>query len=154
MIQESHDPEGDWHVAEAAAYHATRKSFDLLFVYLGYTDSMGHDFGWMSKEYIAAISNADRCVEHILEAIKKTGRDVIALVGTDHGGHERSHGTEMEEDMTIPWILSGTGVPKVELNGQVHIYDTAPTLAAILNLPLPKDWDGRPIADALPRTIS
>ena len=66
---------------------------------------------------------------------------------SDHGGHERSHGTEADEDMTIPWVLSGGDVPKQELNGQVSIIDTAPTLAGLLGISQPREWDGRPVLE-------
>src|SRR2546425_7094759 len=29
---------------------------------------------------------------------------------SDHGGHGRSHGTEVGEDMRIPWVIAGPGV--------------------------------------------
>lgn len=150
MIQESHDADGDWHVAEAAAHYIPAKRLDLAFVYLGFTDTSGHDHGWMSEPYMAAIEEADRCIAHILAAAESTGRGCIALVHSDHGGHERHHGTEMVEDMLIPWILSGPGIPQRELNGSVRIFDTAPTIAAVLGLPQPGEWDGRAIAEALP----
>ena len=151
MVNDSHEPDGDWNVAVAAADHIAKKELDLIFVYFGYTDSMGHDHGWMTDEYVDAISEADRCIGHVIQAVEAKVKESIIFVGTDHGGHDRHHGTEMEEDMTIPWIIAGSGIPKAELNGQVRLYDTAPTIATLLGLPLPREWDGRPIEEVLPR---
>lgn len=149
MVNDSHDDEGDWHVALGASSFIASRSFDLIFVYLGCTDSAGHDFGWMSDPYIQAISEADRCIGHVLDALAKTDRETIVLVGTDHGGHDRHHGTEVPEDMTIPWIISGPGIAAGEIKSEVRLYDTAPTMAALLGLPLPREWDGRPIPEVV-----
>ena len=123
--------------------------FDFLFVYFGRTDSMGHAHGWMTEPYIDAISHADLCLTWVLDALRESRQEVTVLVQSDHGGHERTHGTEMDEDMLIPWILSGKGVKPGELTGEVRIFDTCPTLAHLLGLNPAKEWDGRIIREAL-----
>jgi predicted AlkP superfamily pyrophosphatase or phosphodiesterase len=145
MIQESHFPDGDGHVADAVVEHVARRPFDFLFVYLGFTDTTGHDHGWMTEPYIDAISTADACIGRILEALNADGEEPVVLVTSDHGGHERCHGTDTEEDMTIPWVLAGPGIPHCELNGDVSIVDVAPTLAALMGLPAPREWDGKAV---------
>jgi predicted AlkP superfamily pyrophosphatase or phosphodiesterase len=105
-------PEGDRQVAEYAVEGVKRWDLDFLMVYFGWPDACAHQFGWMSKEYLDAVSNADACIGRVLNAIKELGRaeETTTLVLSDHGGHGRSHGTEMDEDMTIPWIMHGRGV--------------------------------------------
>lgn len=149
MVNDSHDANGDWNVALGVAEYIEKRPLDLIFVYLGCTDSAGHDYGWMSEPYIAAIGDADRCIGRVLEALTDRGHEVIAFVGTDHGGHDRHHGTEADEDMTIPWMVSGPGIPAGEIASEVRIYDTAPTIASLLGLPLPREWDGRPIPEVV-----
>jgi arylsulfatase A-like enzyme len=76
--------------------------------------------------------------------------ETVTLVVSDHGGHGRSHGTDCDEDMTIPWILHGPGVrPGTALDGGIRIYDTCPTLAHLLGLPASPAWDGRVVDEAL-----
>jgi len=145
MVNDSHDVDGDWNVALGVESYIEKRPLDLIFVYLGCTDSAGHDFGWMTDPYIHAISDADKCIGRVLSALDKTGREVITFIGTDHGGHDRHHGTEMAEDMTIPWMICGPGIPVGEIEKDVRIFDTAPTIAKLLGLPLPAEWDGRPI---------
>lgn len=138
-------PEGDWVVAEAAARHAREGAFDLMFVYLGHTDQCGHDNGWMSEPYLKAIAHADRCVRHVLDACQAAGPHV-AIVLSDHGGHERTHGTDSDEDMTVPWIANGEGVRKGWIiERQVRLFDTAPTVASLLGIELHGQWEGRAI---------
>lgn len=149
FVQDAHRPEGDWRVAKAAAAHIAEEPFDFLFVYLGYTDECGHKHGWMTPPYLDAIANADRCIGHVLDACRQAGREPIALVQSDHGGHGRSHGTDSPDDMNIPWVLSGPGIRSGHtLNEPVFIYDTCPTLAALLDLPPARQWDGRIITEA------
>ncbi|HWL54769.1 MAG TPA: alkaline phosphatase family protein [Chthoniobacteraceae bacterium] len=124
---------------------------DLFFLYLGGTDAVGHAFGWMSDEYLQAITHADQCLGKVLGELERQGKtqDLCTLVLSDHGGHDRTHGTEMDEDMTIPWILHGPGIRRGhELTGPVRIYDTCVTLAHVLGLPMSDQWEGRVIEEA------
>jgi predicted AlkP superfamily pyrophosphatase or phosphodiesterase len=153
-IRDDQRAEGDWRIARSAAGHIDEAPFDLLFVYLGYTDAAGHKHGWMSPPYLEAITNADACIAHVLAACERNGRAPIVLVLSDHGGHGRAHGTDIPEDMTIPWVLSGPGVREGHpLESHVRIYDTCPTVAALLGLAPDDEWDGCAIEEAFtPRT--
>jgi predicted AlkP superfamily pyrophosphatase or phosphodiesterase len=147
--RDAYSPEGDQRIAAAAVACLSSEPIDFAFVYLGWTDECAHKAGWMSDEYFRAIENADACVGQVLEAVPD--RDSCAvLVQSDHGGHDRSHGTDRDEDMLIPWILSGAGVRRgVELKETVRIFDTCPTLAYLLGVPSAPEWDGRVITEAL-----
>jgi arylsulfatase A-like enzyme len=104
----------------------------------------------MSEPYLKAIANADRCVSRTLDACARNGKEPVVMLLSDHGGHDRSHGTEAPEDMTIPWILAGPGIRRTELApGSVRIYDTCTTVAALLGLPQAREWDGRIVTEAL-----
>ena len=60
------------------------------------------------------------------------------------------HGEAAAEDVTIPWIISGHGIwARRELLAPVHITDTAPTIAALLGLTAPHEWQGRVVSAAL-----
>jgi hypothetical protein len=50
--------------------------------------------------------------------------------------------------MTIPWIATGPGIRAVRLMTPVNTTDTAATAAWALGLPLPAEWDGRPVLEA------
>lgn len=153
LIADSKTEAGDLAVAEQAVAHIERQPFDFLFVYFGRTDSMGHAHGWMSAPYLEAIGHADRCLSRVFAALEQTGRSVTVLVQSDHGGHERTHGTEMDEDMLIPWILSGDRVEPGELEEPVRIFDTCITLAYLLDLRLAPEWEGRIIRSAVSPSI-
>jgi arylsulfatase A-like enzyme len=136
-------------VAESAAGYVEQIDFDLLFLYLGWPDECGHIHGWMSDPYLDAVTNADRCLGLVLDTLRRRG-EVTTLVLSDHGGHDRTHGTDREEDITIPWILNGPGVRAGRvLREPVRIYDTCPTLAHLLEVKPSVEWDGRVVEEAL-----
>jgi len=112
-------------------------------------DRAGHEFGWMSPEYLQAISNADRCVGHVLEACAQTGRPRNVLLLSDHGGHGRSHGTDCDEDMNIPWIMHGPNIKPGPIDPTLCLYDACPTLAHLLGVPRAREWDGRAAMEAI-----
>ena len=142
------DPEGDLTMARIAAQHLTAEQPDLCFVYLGVVDIAGHRHGRMSAPYIEQIGIADRAIGILLEQLDEATLldHYFILVQSDHGGHGKSHGTDLPEDLTIPWIAAGANIRQAgEIRGPVRIYDTAPTLAHVLDLPLSEEWEERPL---------
>lgn len=138
------DGVGDVLLAELAASWLSRNEVTFAFIYFGYTDTAGHDYGWMSKPYLQAIANADRCIGQVLEVLPK---DCVVIVTSDHGGHRQTHGTDCDEDMTTPLIISGPSFipPDHTIERQVNITDIAPTITNLLGLASPTEWVGAAI---------
>ncbi len=109
MCDTSHDFDGDLAVGDAAVAALTNHPADFSFVYFGHTDAVGHDHTWMSDEYLAAIGRADVQVGRVVDALSN-GATVI--VTADHGGHDRTHGTTMDEDMLVPIVIAGPSVTR------------------------------------------
>jgi arylsulfatase A-like enzyme len=68
----------------------------------------------------------------------------------DHGGHDRTHGTEMPEDMTIPMVFSGRRFAKGREISDLSIKDVAATVASLLEVPVAPEWEGvavKPLAE-------
>ena len=142
-------PQGDREIADAAAQYLSNNNVSFVFIYLGYTDAAGHAHGWMSETYLEAVENADAAIEKVIDTLKNKGRleDTFLIVTSDHGGHESTHGTDLPEDLIVPWIISGPGIPSgLTLEDDVHIIDTAPTVAALLEVEISKQWTGRVIS--------
>jgi len=151
-IAEAIEPGSDEWIASQAIAHREFADADFTFVYLGHTDEVGHRHGWMSQPYLNAIAGADRCISQILDAWQAAGclEHTTICVVSDHGGHERTHGTDHDDDILIPFILSGAGVERgVSLPDDIRVFDTCCTLAHILRLPQDRTWEGRIVQEAL-----
>jgi hypothetical protein len=146
MIDNVETPTGDQVLAAEAARVLVGQPFDFAFVYLGTTDTGGHAHGWMSDGYLAQVAAVDAVVARLLAELPP---DTHVLLQSDHGGHDRTHGTPAPEDMTIPWLLSGPDIkPGYTIQGPVSLLDTAPTLARLLGLKPHPNWEGRSIDEA------
>jgi predicted AlkP superfamily pyrophosphatase or phosphodiesterase len=137
---------GDRELTEAAADWLRASPSTLTFVYLGNADVAGHAYGWMSKVYLEAVANADRCVGRVLECVDER---TVVLVTSDHGGHEQVHGTDCPEDMTVPWVIAGPGVDVDHTSARpISILDVAPTVLSLLGIQVPSGMTGAPVAVA------
>lgn len=143
--------DNDTPVARVASDYLVKEQPDFCFLYLGDIDINGHLYGWMSKEYIEAIQTNDAAIGIVLAHLEQAGlKDTYTLIiHADHGGHGTDHGTEMPEDMTIPWIINGPSVkPNYVLQTQVGLCDTAATIAHLLEIERPEVWEGQPVLEA------
>lgn len=117
---------------------------DFAFLYMVDTDEKGgHDSGWMSDEYLRRISIAIDNTKRIFEAF---GDEYSIIIMADHGGHDRSHGTDMPEDMTIPLFFYG---PDFEKGGSIEnasLLDIAPTITTVMGIGSDGDWEGRSLS--------
>lgn len=123
---------------------------NILFIHFPDVDRVGHSYGWMSSYQLEAIAFVDGLIGQIVAALDKGGylNSTLLIVTADHGGHGLRHGDDSPIDRTIPWLAVGPGVPQgLTLTTHINTYDTAPTVLHALNLPIPADWDGKPILE-------
>jgi len=123
---------------------------NVLFIHLPDVDSAGHLTGWMSTGQLLAVSLADGQIGRVMNQLEAGGylENTLVLITADHGGSGTQHGSDSPEDTTIPWLAVGPGVPTgTTLSGQLIVYDTAATALHALNLPIPENWDGRPVME-------
>ena len=131
-------------VTEAAIKALAEDNLDFAFIYMGYVDEAGHANGWLSDEYIKAVNQSWDCIEKI---VRRYGDEYTIFVTADHGGHDRSHGTDMPEDMTVPLFIYNKAYESSQLEGEVSIIDIAPTIAGILGVAPDEDWEGKNLLD-------
>ncbi len=124
---------------QAIAYIPVKKP-DFVFLYLGLPDAVGHADGWMTSTYMNAVAISWKQIEQVMEVV---GDDYVVIITADHGGHDRMHGLDCPEDMTIPVFLHGNPFEAgKEIHG-VNIMDIAPTIAALLQVEPAAEWEGR-----------
>jgi predicted AlkP superfamily pyrophosphatase or phosphodiesterase len=132
---------GDLVIAGEVARYLSSDQPDFVFVYFGTVDTVGHLAGWMSTDYLIQVKRVDGALGTLLSALPG---DSTILIQSDHGGHERTHGSELPEDMTIPWVVSGPTIHRGHiLQAPVNLLDTAPTLARLLGLAPHPAWEGQ-----------
>jgi hypothetical protein len=145
-----------WGIAHAFAREWETTHYALTFIHFREPDLAGHARGWMGPDYLQAVEIVDGALGLILETIRKSGEweKTAVLVTADHGGRGRGHfepgDPKIPENVHIPWICVGPGVPPgLEIPRAIRTVDTAPTVLALLGLPVPADWDGRPVPEVL-----
>lgn len=138
-------------VVRAAADFIVEERPRLCFLHFSDGDGAGHSKGWGTPEQKQAFADADDALGTLMRTLRRAGiaeRSVV-LVSADHGGHAKTHGSALSDDMNIPWFAWGAAVrPGVALRGPVHTFDTAATALWLLGVPLPAALDGQPVREA------
>jgi bisphosphoglycerate-independent phosphoglycerate mutase (AlkP superfamily) len=81
-------------------------------------------------------------VGYAFQALDALPEGFSMVITADHGGHARTHGTEMPEDMTIPIAFYGPQWEKGKALEQIRLLDIAPTIVDMMGCEAPADWDG------------
>ena len=134
--------EANRRVTDAAIDAVRENKTDFIFLYLGWVDEAGHASGWMGEEYMRAVRSSWQDIARV-EASVPEGEEYALIVTADHGGHDRSHGTLMPEDMTIPVFFKGKAFAPGAVLEDVSIKDIAPTVAALLGAKPAPEWEGK-----------
>lgn len=142
-INQHKQEDTDTKITRMAIDYIQKENPDFTFIYLGETDEVGgHSVGWMSETYLGCVNKAFECIKNIHDGIPE---NYTLIVVADHGGHDRSHGTDMPEDMTIPVFAEGPSFEKKKALENVSIKDIAPTVAKLLGITPAKEWEGTPL---------
>ena len=113
---------------------------DFAFLYLVDTDDKGgHDSGWMTEEYMCRVSIA---IDNVKRIFENFADEYSIIIMADHGGHDRSHGSTMPEDMIIPLFFYGKDFKAGELTEELSLLNIAPTIAKLMGIEADRDWEG------------
>ncbi|AWV98879.1 alkaline phosphatase family protein [Arcticibacterium luteifluviistationis] len=129
-------------VAEAAK-SIKKDAPDLSWVYLEYTDDIGHKFG-DSPEMTAAVKLADQQIGQLYAAIKerekKHKEEWLLIITTDHGRspeNGKGHGGQSDRERTT-WLVSNQSNVNERFRNGLAIVDIFPTVAQFLKIQLDK----------------
>ena len=147
VMRHEHGPQK---TVEAAIAYWREKRPELLFVQIDNVDHAGHASGWLSRDYLREVEEADRLLGTVLDMVRDdpAADSTYVLVSSDHGGKGRNHGKNSLEEIRIPWILAGPDVAARPLATSVYTFDTAATIAWILHVSPDACWIGRPVEAA------
>ncbi|NKB32694.1 MAG: alkaline phosphatase family protein [Pseudomonadales bacterium] len=131
-------------VSDEAARFVQDQGPDLSWVYLQYTDDIGHRFG-DSAELEEAVTLMDSNVGKIWDAIKSRlqteNEDWFIVVTTDHGRDletGKSHGGQSERERLI-WIATNNQNLNEHFFNYPAIVDILPSIATHLKLTIPQE---------------
>ncbi len=159
-IQFPHDRESkymhqiDEKVTEAAANGIRQNAPDLSWVYLEYTDDMGHKYG-DSPELRDAVEKLDKQIGKLYDAVQYREKSFqekwLFIITTDHGRDEKSgrnHGGQTARQRTT-WIVANQKMNEYANRDYPAIVDIMPTLANFLDVQIPtevaREIDGIPL---------
>lgn len=145
----------DEKVVNEAAQTLKEHAPDLSWVYLEYTDDMGHMYG-DSENQKKAIEIFDGQVNRIWEAITyrqaKHNEEWLFVITTDHGRDKetgKDHGGQSDRERTTWILMNRNDVNDYLRNNQPGIVDIMPTIARFLNIKIPGKYlfemDGTPL---------
>lgn len=132
-------------VTDEAARYLRKEAPDLSWVYLEYTDDMGHKYGDSPQMY-QAVEIADDQVGRIWKAVQYREQnfpeDWLILITTDHGRDQETgkhHGGQTDRERTT-WITTNAQ----DLNQYFHeeqpgMVDIMPTIARYMNINIPRE---------------
>lgn len=142
LRNQHHDKDTDTKITADFINYLKTDAPDFTFLYLGETDEVGgHDCGWMSEQYEKSVCKAMDCIGRVMDELPE---NYTMIVLADHGGHDRGHGSDCPEDMTIPVIFYGNGFDKnVTFDTPVNIIDIAPTIVKLLGAAPAREWEGK-----------
>jgi predicted AlkP superfamily pyrophosphatase or phosphodiesterase len=140
-------------VAAEAASCIQQSAPDLSWVYLEYTDDMGHMYG-DSPQFYTAVEKMDWQIGRIWAAVqerqKKFGEDWLVVITTDHGRDEKTgknHGGHTPRQRTTWMVTNLSQINAYARYSQPAIVDILPTIARHLKIAITKEQeiDGVPL---------
>ena len=128
---------------------------DLSWVYLEYTDDMGHLYG-DGERFYRAVEMMDAQVGRIAEAVRhrerQFGEDWLLVITTDHGRDQatgKHHGGQSDRERTTWMVTNRSPLNAYADAGAPGIVDIMPTLARHLGVALSpavqRELDGVPL---------
>ena len=140
---DAHIADIDDAVSRDAAREIESEGPDLSWVYLQYTDDVGHEHG-DSPELDQAVVVMDARLSMVWSAVqarqKAFGEDWLVIVTTDHGREAltgRSHGGQSERERTI-WIATNSQRLTPDFYSMPAIVDIYPSIATHLGITIPE----------------
>ncbi|QEM12545.1 alkaline phosphatase family protein [Mucilaginibacter rubeus] len=149
----------DEQVVSSAAECIKDKAPDLSWVYLEYTDDMGHRYG-DSPQYYDAIEKMDAQVGKIWAAIQYRKQhfkeDWLIFITTDHGRSEatgKDHGGQSARQRSTWMVTSYRPLNNYAKYYTPGIVDITPSINSFLNVKVPeaqqREMDGIPLIGAV-----
>lgn len=119
----------------------------LILVYFGGTDELAHLYGGGSSQYLGEVQQVDGYIGRLVERLDLE-KDVL-IVTADHGHVDiGGHGGWERSVLHVPLVMVGKAIRHGAYTERLQA-DIAPTVAALLGIPIPVHAQGRPLVEML-----
>src|SRR6218665_1261885 len=146
-------------VVDNAADYIRKEAPDLSWVYLEYTDDMGHGYG-DSPEFFRAVDLMDKQMGRLWDAIQyrkeQFNEDWWIYITTDGGRDSKTgkgHGGQSDRERSTWIVTNAKGLNDYFRNGNPGIVDIMPSIAKHLNVKIPREQlmeiDGVPLTGSI-----
>jgi hypothetical protein len=133
-------------IVRRAVAMMARGDWQLCIVHLGGLDNASHRFTPFGEEFRAKARAVDDDIARIVAA---AGAQTTLIITSDHGTSDRGHhGSGEPITRRTPLVLTGAGIAHGHTL-DARQTDVAPTIAALLGLPIPAPSEGEILFDAL-----
>jgi predicted AlkP superfamily pyrophosphatase or phosphodiesterase len=75
----------------------------FVFLHVSGLDFVGPEYGWLSAEYMEELSYIDEYLTPIIRLVKEQ-KNYVIIITSDHGGHDKIHGSQYPDDYKLPFI--------------------------------------------------
>lgn len=151
--------DGDAPALASAAIELLRAdtSVRMMFIHFPDADFAGHTYGWIGTDgthtaaYRAAVARVDSAIATLWNEIASSveAGHTALIVTADHGGGQgdgcntgelptHTHCTANAGDYLVPFVLVAKDAVPAHRTGDITITQVAPTVGALLGLPLPE----------------
>jgi arylsulfatase A-like enzyme len=151
--------DGDASVLSSAAIALLRAdaSVRMMFLHFPDADFAGHTYGWITDgaahtpAYRAALARVDSALATLWSEIAPSvdaGHTALIITADHGGGHgdgcgtgeaaTHTHCTAHPGDRLVPFVLVARDATPARLTGEIAITQVAPTIGALLGLPIPE----------------
>lgn len=135
----------DEKISTEAANSIRNDAADLTWVYLEYTDDMGHKYG-DSPQFYSAIEQMDKQVGRVWQAVqyrmKNFKEDWVIYITTDHGRDAKTgknHGGQSDRERATWMVTNAKDLNSYFRNYQPGIVDIMPSIASFMGISFPRD---------------
>ncbi len=146
------------HTYQVHAPYRPPVRYNDRFVDDGHSPTEEGRYGRVLDRYDREIAYLDDELKRLFDVIaqRKTKRETIVLIVSDHGEEFLEHGAVQhgthvfEESVRIPMLFWGDKIPKGRrVTGQVSLIDAFPTLMELIGLAVPTGLDGVSLAKVI-----
>jgi arylsulfatase A-like enzyme len=151
--------DGDAPILTDAAVSLLRAdtSVRMMFLHFPDADFAGHTYGWIGGDgahtsaYRASLGRIDSALSTLWNEIASSveaGHTAVIITADHGGGHgdgctsgevaTHTHCTAHPGDRLIPFVLVAKGAAPMKLTGDLSVTQVAPTVGALLGLPIPE----------------